>query len=506
MANDLPSLLEAVIWRGWETYGRPFRPGLIPAPNCGESETVPFLRTNEVVMSRIILFTAAMGSLLLVGCSHTAYVLELTPEETGVHRKLTVWRATGPTSDPSEIRSIEAEQREHLQQIYGPAKSIEDGKYAFEGRFSQTMPADIGGYGRWVRYESPLGNVIGYSERFRGSDDLHQELTDRHVALDRLIDLTIAWFRYEMEGDPHQDRVEQFLDEELRHDLKNLVIYVWMHTIVADRPDAGAEEIGFRLLQFFEERDYWHPADLPRWRSAIVSAQGDSQDQWLLQAVQRTLARKIGIPDDQPIPEGLAFLGDAKQIERSAEAFFRQTDEYRQIYERWRQEHPDKPESDAPAATDSVVGDSAVPIFFIPGWPPDGPHYLEVRLNLPNEPYQTNGRWDAQAGQVLWEHRLDDGPLPRFAYAVWSEPNAAEQRDRFGRTLLKGAPLVRYVMWYQALDDKDKRAWDAFIQAGVAGPQLRARLELFRFPQEDEDSAPLSDIPRTLLLDAMDAD
>jgi len=50
---------------------------------------------------------------------------------------------------------------------------------------------------------------------------------------------------------------------------------------------------------------------------------------------------------------------------------------------------------------------------------------------------------------------------------------------------------------------KNKRAWDAFIQASVAGPQLRARLELFRFSQENEDSAPLSDIPRTLLLDAM---
>lgn len=456
-------------------------------------------------MSRIHLFAAAIGSFLLAGCLQSVYVLELTPEDAGVLRKLTVWRTARPKSERSEIHSIDAEQREHLLKIYGSAKSIEDGKNVFEGRFSQTMPADISGYGRWVRYESPLGNVTGYSERFRGSDDLQQELADRHVALDRLVDLTIAWFRSEMKGDPHLDRVEQFLDEELRHDLKSLVIYVWLRAGRADQPDVGAKEVGFRLLQYFEQRGYWRPTDLPRWLNAIDSAEGDTLAQWLLQEIQRTLARKIGIPDNQPIPPGLAFLADAEHVERSLEAFCRQTDEYRQAYERWRQAHPDKPESDAPEATDAIVGELVVAIF-MQGWQPVGPDHLEVRLNLPNEPYQTNGRWDAEAGQVRWQHRLPSGPLPAYSYAVWSEPNTAAQQAHFGRTLLTDAKLARYVMWYQGLDDEEERAWDAFIQASVAGPQLRARIESFRFPQEAEDSAPLSDIPRRYLLDALDAD
>ncbi|TVS20092.1 MAG: hypothetical protein EA424_05685 [Planctomycetaceae bacterium] len=443
-------------------------------------------------MSRIYLLAAAICSFLLAGCHQSVYVLELTPDDAGVHRKLTVWRATGPKS-------------EHLQQIYGAAKSIENGKHVFEGRFSQTMPADISGYGRWVRYESPLGNVTGYSERFRGSDDLQQQLADRQVALDRLVDLTIAWFRSEMKGDPHQDRVEQFLDEELRRDLKNLAIYVWMQGVVADEPDAGAEEVAFRLLQYFEQRGYWGPTDLPRLLNAMVPAEGNTQEQWLLREVQRTLARKIGIPDDQPIPQGLAFLGDAKYVERSLEAFCRQTDEYRQAYERWRQEHPDKPESDVPEAMNVVVGELVVPIY-MQGWQLGFPDHLEVRLNLAKEPYQTNGRWDAEAHQVIWEHRLPAGPLPAFSYAVWSEPDTAAQQARFGRTLLTDAKLARYVMWYCGLDDEEKQAWDAFIQASDAELQLRARIELFRFPQEDEDSAPLSDIPRSLLLAALDAD
>ncbi len=456
-------------------------------------------------MSRIYLLALAIGSFLFAGCLQSVYVLELTQEDAGVHRKLTVWRTARPKSERSEIHSIDAEQREHLLKIYGSAKSIEDGKHVFAGRFSETMPTDIGGYGRWVRYESPLGNVIGYSERFRGSDDLQQQLANRHVAVNRSIDLTIAWFRSEMKGDPHLARVEQFLNEELRRDLKNVVIYVWMHGGVADEPDAGAEEIAFRLLQYFEQRGYWRPIDLPRWLNAIVSAEGDTQEQWLLQEIQRTVARKIGIPDDQPIPPGLAFLADAEHVERSLEAFCRQTDEYRQAYERWRQAHPDKPESDVPEAIDVVVGELVVPIF-MQGWQPGGPDHLEVRLNLAKEPYQTNGRWDKEAGQTRWQHRLPADPLPAFSYAVWSEPNTAAQQAHFGRTLLTDAKLARYVMWYQRLDDEEKRAWDALIQASVAGPQLRARIESFRFPQEAEDSAPLSDIPRRLLLEALDAD
>lgn len=456
-------------------------------------------------MSRMHRFAAPVCCFLLAGCLSNVYVLELTPDDAGVHRKLTVWRATGPKNAQSEIRSIDAEQREHLQQIYGPAKSIEGGKHVFAGRFSQTMPADVGGYGRWLRYESPLGSVTSYSERFRGSDDLQQQLVDRHVALDRLIDLTIAWFRSEMNGDPHQDRVERFLDEELRRDLKNVVVYVWLHGEVADLPDAGAEEVGFRLLQYFKERGYWRPTDLPRLLNAMVSAEGDTQEQWMLQEIQRTVARKIGIPDDRPIPPGLAFLGDAKYVERSLEAFCRQTDEYRRAYERWRQAHPDKPESDAPEAMNVVVGELVVAIF-MQGWQLSGPDHLEIRLNLAKEPYQTNGRWDAEAGQVRWQHRLAVGPLPTFSYAVWSEPDTAAQQDRFGRTLLTDAKLARYVMWYQGLDDEAKQAWDALIRASAEGAQLRARIELFRFPHESEDAAPLSDIPRSLLLDAWDAD
>jgi hypothetical protein len=97
-----------------------------------------------------------------------AYLLEIEPDEEGFHRKLTVWRVAGLGEQRTDSRPVDAGQLEHLQQIYGSSQTLEDGKNkcVFEGRFSQKMPADIGGYGSWMRHQSPLGNVTGYSERF----------------------------------------------------------------------------------------------------------------------------------------------------------------------------------------------------------------------------------------------------------------------------------------------------------------------------------------------------
>jgi hypothetical protein len=452
-------------------------------------------------MSRVLV-VAAIASLLSAGCVRDAYLLEITPDEDGFHRRLTVWRVAGLGDQRTEIRPVDAGQLEHLRQIYGSSPIIGDdsNKHVFEGRFSGTMPADIGGYGSWMRYESPLGSVTGYSERFRGSDDLQQQLADRHVAVDRLIELAGAWLRCEMNGDPHLARVEEFLNEELRRDLKNLAVSMWLYQQIEAQSDDASEELAYRLWQYFQERSYWRPADLPRFTTAVAAV--DKRPEELLHAVRRILARKTGIPDDQPVPESWAFLADAGHVQRSLEMFLSQTDEYRQALECWRQKHPDASEPDAPGAIDSVVAALVFPIIFGKRQAVGADH-LEVRLNTGCGPCQTNGQWDAQEGRVTWQHRPDASPLPAFSYALWSEPDTAAQQAHFGRTLLTGLKLAQYVLWYNDLDRDQAEAWAAFLQACDGGPQLRARIKAFRFPQED---SALSDFIRTLLLDALDAE
>jgi predicted amidohydrolase len=454
-------------------------------------------------MSRLTLVAAVLSSVLSAGCVRDAYLLELTPDGAGFQRQLTAWQVGAASSDEqTSNRPIDARQLEHLERIYGSSTTIEDGKkLVFAGRFSDRMPADIGGYGSWMRYESSLGAVTSYSERFRGSDNLEQQLAERRVFVDRLVDLMIGWLRSEMDKAPDLARVEAFLDESLRQDLRNVAVYAWIHPVIEAQTDVDASEIEHRLWQYLQERDYWRPADLPHWTIAVTTL--DELPQRLTQAVQRSLARKIGVPDDQPIPQDLAFLADADYVRQSLEAFLQQTGEYREVYEDWRREHPDAPESEAPKAVDSVVSAIVGPLVL--GKPqPGGAADLEVWLNSGAEPHETNGRWDAALGRVTWEHRLDASPLPAFSYAIWSDPDVETQQARFGRTVLTGQGLAEYVLWYESLDAEQAKVWDQFIDQCLPGPQLRTRIEAFRFPDEQADSTPLSDIPRTLLLNVLE--
>jgi hypothetical protein len=106
--------------------------------------------------------------------------------------------------------------------------------------------------------------VTSYSERFRGSDDLEQQLAERRVFVDRLVDLMIGWLRSEMDKAPDVARVEAFLDESLRQDLRNAAVYAWMQPVIQVETDGDSSEIEHRLWLYLQERDYWRPADLPR--------------------------------------------------------------------------------------------------------------------------------------------------------------------------------------------------------------------------------------------------
>ena len=458
-------------------------------------------------MSRMLVLLVIGLGLLATGCARDVYLLEMTPDGDGFHRQLTVWRERPSGSDgKTEIEPISAEQLARLEQLYTAPRTIEDGKkHVFAGRFTDRTPQDIGGYGSWLRYESPLGVVTSYGERFRGSDDLEQQLADRRVSVDRLVDLTIGWLHSEMGDDPDFARIKDFLDDTLRHDLKNVAVYAWTHQVT--QPYRGGDqdlhESIHRLWKYFEQRDYLRPSDLPRWVIAVTTF--DQHPQRFLEAVQRLLARKMGVTEGQPIPPGLEFLADAERVRRSLENHLRQTDEYQQAYAKWRAEHPDAADEDAPSVFEFAGEKILAPI--IRGGSPlfGGAVDLEVRLYGGRKPSQTNGQWDPVSGQVTWQHHLDADPLPAFSFAVWSDPNAEFQQAHFGRVLLSDEKLFHYVMWYNGLAAAERKVWDEFIDSCVPDSQLRARIEAFRFPEENADSAPLSDTPRALLLEALES-
>jgi hypothetical protein len=98
-----------------------------------------------------------------------------------------------------------------------------------------------------------------------------------------------------------------------------------------------------------------------------------------------------------------------------------------------------------------------------------------------------------------------------LCFALWSVPHERFQRDHFGRVILTGGNLARYVMWYNTLNKDEADEWDGVLSALKPGADIAGTLRQFRFSAEpkpdplDPDSMPSSwaDEAKRLLLDAL---
>jgi len=453
---------------------------------------------------------------LLTGCEHDEYVVEITPKGDSFERKLTCWHVGGPTTPEEQtepnITPLSQDKLERLEQVYGEGRWSKDGKKrVFIGTFKAQTPTDVGGSGTYTRYTSSLGQTVIYAERFRGDDDLAAQLARRHAAADQLVDLLIGWFRAEIGKEPDFVKLHDFLDTNLRQDLKNMVLYAWTDDAVARCGENAEGEFAARALQYLRERGYLSAKNLPR--LVRVMSNAEEQPEAMLSMITRVLATKMGVPEDKPVPECLAFLADPQRVEASFEAYVRTTDLYKKALEEWEQDESKEPGAKPPEPRD-VVGELVFGQFF-PLYVFASPDKVQVRLVCGTEPFDTNGKWDADTGGVTWEHTLaTDRSLPAFSYAAWSEPNAETQTKRFGRVILTDQKLAEYVVWYQGLSPAEAAIWDAFLAKCEPNEQLRKRIEAFRFPNDpplDSDEAnekptSLADTARDLILKGLEAD
>ena len=453
---------------------------------------------------------------LLIGCAHDEFLVEITPKGDSFERKLTCWHvgAATTTEEQSETDTtpLSGDKLERLKQIYGDGQSTDGGKkHVFTEIFQAKTPTDVGGSGTYTRYTSSLGNTVIYAERFRGDDDLATELARRSAAADQLVDLMIGWARSEIGETADFAKLRDFMDGDLRQDLKNIVIYYWTGNAVGGLRENGEAELAVRVWHYLRERGYVSAEELPRLVRAISGV--EEQPDLVLSMIRRALARKMGVPDEKPAPECLAFLADADRIKTSFEAHVRTTELYKRALAEWQQDKPEDPDARPPDPGD-VVGELVLgqlfPIHILAS-----PDRLEVRLACGTKPFETNGKWDAQARRVTWEHVLATGrSLPAFSYAAWSQPDAESQTARFGRVILTGNELGEYAIWYQALSPAEAAAWNAFLARCEPNEKLRERIETFRFPNDppmdpnnaDEQPASVADTPRQLILAGLESD
>ncbi len=427
-------------------------------------------------MHRIGFLAVFTFCLLLSGCSRSHFVLELTPDGECFQRELTAWTET--YDDPPKLSELSSAEVQRIAELYQAQPPRRDGEKAvFSSRFCGDTPADVGGAGRLEYFTSPLGAVSFYSERFRGQDDADAELAKRRAAIDRTIELLMGWAQTEIDDASVNQRVQRFLDRQLRGDLKNLAIYLWTYDALPPLESQNQDELAVRLLQYLGERDYFAMSELPQLYSVIT--QEDPNQSAAL--VQRLVARKIGVGADEPVPESLDFLGDWQRLETSLGAYLAETDAYRAKLAQWEAQRASGSDANAKRPQPiEVLGDEIGAALF--EFQKSSSDAIDVRLHLKFEPFATNGHWDNEAQMVQWSESLaQHRALPMLVYAAWSVPLEETQLKHFGQVLLKGADLATYVMWYRGLSAQAAGEWDTFLAELTPQTDYVPKLAAFRF-------------------------
>ncbi|MEX2185855.1 MAG: hypothetical protein WD875_03635 [Pirellulales bacterium] len=462
----------------------------------------------------------------VAGCSSSknVYEVELRPKGDAVERDLTAWREGTPSSSGKQqggkperdVEALSSKELERIAAAYGEATPPQRAKkYEFSGRFRGSLPNDIGGAGSFTQWKSSLGDLCVYVERVRGNDDLAADLDARRAALNRVIDIFIGWLDGELQKDPIAPKLHALLDGPVRRDVGNILLDAWSMTAAnrnqsPEGRDAAVQDFLARSFQYLLERGYFAADDLPRIVRVLQEWNGLAKHKRLLDIVRAMAMRKLDLEDDAPLDGLMALLGDPKRFERTLLAYVETTPEFAAKVQQSRimaaLGMPSREVEPGEVLFDLVFR-SILRWELFPS-----PDRLRTRLHVAAAPVAANGQYDADAGTVNWDRAIDRADavvvgMPLTMFAVWAEPNEAEQTRRFGKVILSGEPLARYVFWHRGLTDMEQGQWSQLLDALRPGAGLQQPVEAFRFADEKskdgKEAGDLAHTARDLLLDAM---
>ena len=464
-----------------------------------------------------------------LGCSTKHYQITLKPEGDVIERTMVCWQSAA--NKPLVLEAFPKEELAAIAAAYGatPEKK-QSQKHTFSGHFVGEMPKDLDNTGPYTRWNSPFGATSAYSERFGGNDDLVAQMQSLSRANDRFCDLVIAWLDAELKNEAKWKQLRPIVDTKIRHDLLNLVYTILLAAggqesfaslfESSEANQRSADYFGLifaRLLQQLIEHDYLEVTDIPAF--ARLLGEGKSEvEQYLLNFVKRFLRKQLGMAENESLPPSFGFLSNFETLGASWNRYLRTTPEFQKAEEDWNEKRKKFPMEKAPRAEDVtariVIGDDKLLIemfstfnIFANG------REVEIVLLCPVRPVTTNGSWNEAEGRVVWKvSKQGSFGLPPLAEAIWSEPNADEQKKRFGDVILTGANLSGYVIWYAGLNQQEAKEWDAFVETWKPGADFDQLFEAFRFSTEllegdfsKNAGTPrsLAEIPRDLIRDAL---
>jgi len=399
-----------------------------------------------------------------------------------------------------------------LQKLY--PKQIDASSY--EGTFGENLPDDVGGFGRNLHLSNPMGDAYIYVERFRGNDAQALDIEKAFGATDNLVDLVTGWLEFELGSNTNFGKLKTFCNEKLRTDIKNLVVYVWMNQRIHQNWQEKDFDLVVKLLLYLYEREYFTIADI----SEIVAS--TDPETLVLLHIRRLIAEKLECSDSEKAAKELAFLQDPNTVQQSALRFFRSPKMYEKILRdaRVRTGAPNlviDPNSseDFDDIAEKVFEEYGIGLetFFIGFDFGSNSNKVNVKLDCPRKPFETNGKWDEATGQVNWSSKIADEKLPFICYATIGKPNDEFQKKHFGKVILKDEELVEYTLWYKGLKKGQSEEWDEFLFSLEPSQELESRVESFRFkkaPPSSPDSKGkvklLSDMPCDLIVKGLKMD
>ncbi len=430
-------------------------------------------------------------ALVVTGCPHDEYIVELKPQGNTIERTLIFYceDSMNTNTGTPNYRSFDAGELAVITSMY-PAQGLtnDGGRYVAQGEFTNKMPDDVGGAGAYTNLVTSLGEAGFYVERFRGNDDLAGMTERRFKAADRLADLFVGWSRMELGREAGYGKLRQFLDVDFRRDLKNLSVYWWEGQLASGYKTNADEEFVVRFGQYLLERGYFTIGETP---ALFRNASGEDAQA----LIQRLVARKMGVPDIEPVPASLAFLADETTMQKSFDKYLAGTAQYHAKLKQWKEDKKLKPGTKQPEPSEVVSDAVANLIEFDLFGQPD---HLAVRLSLPSSPVHSNGRWDEALKQVVWETDIEGRTnayhLPFSCYASWAQADQEHQKEHFGKMVLTGDELTQYCLWRSSQDAQHGSEWDDFVANLQPGSNLVEKIDAFRF-QGEPDQVGTNKIP-----------
>ena len=446
----------------------------------------------------------AATAAFVTGCPHNEYVVDLTPHEKVIERKLTFYREDGTdTNGVINYQTFPADELKAINALY-PARGISSNgdRHVVVGEFTGALPHDIGGAGTYSNFTTSLGSAALYSERFRGNDDLATPIEEWLHTSDKIVDYVLGWSKLELGDEPNYQDLRRFLDTDFRRDVKNLGFYWWLGDIAANEKPQGREEHLVRMGQYLVEHGYLTAADLSAlFRSFVVHDKDEFSP-----LIRHLVARKLGISESQPRPKSFAFLRDTDAMEASWEKFLATTPEYRHLLGHWQRQqllatwlnpaYLIRKTGAFGGPRTNAVPPKPQPTEVLPN-PSSGLvqiHLLEttdvvtVNLSLPTPPLHSNGQWDSVGKKVTWQRNIENGtnraPLPAFFFATWAQTDEAFQMAHFGKVLISGDDLVNYSLWNAALTPREAKEWEALLAGLRPENAPLEKITVFHFSDE----------------------